>query len=561
MAAEGAAAARPRTTGEILDDAWRLALADAPYLLLLGGLFLVPALAGLLLLLALPSPPGPLRLLPPAGLALLLALTGVGSGACQEWLRRRSEGEVPRVGGCLAAAFRRGLEHAAARAVLLPGVVLGGLGWLLLAVLTLRSSGTTVHTILAAGLGSLLLPGLILWPNGTTIHAFLAAGKGRAPGDFADYLRQIRADAVKAGVVALSRVPLLLIAVINLFLIAHVVLWTFDGLAGFDLAFVDMQMAPTTNPVYVAALFGFAWLLLAPYFEASSFLLYLDARTRQEGLDLQLRIRRLFPAGPARRTAGVLVAALGAALLAAAPLHAAEPEGKKPLTRDEVRDLLQKPGADRPTVDVRPDDEQKKPKDDQKKPEDQPDDSDGQPGGKKGGAIPVGPAGGGLGSVGWGVLAGLGLAVLVVGGVLFFVNRRGRRPEEKAPVVAAREVERVEAPQAREYERPVAELWREADARARAGQHLQATRSLYLAVLSLLHHRGLLRCEPTRTNGEYVREIRLAAEAPPTLHAAFEEFTARFERSWYGGEPCGADEFRACRGLAEEVRALGERGV
>ena len=33
---------RPRTTGQILDDAWRLALADAPLLLTLSSLFSVP---------------------------------------------------------------------------------------------------------------------------------------------------------------------------------------------------------------------------------------------------------------------------------------------------------------------------------------------------------------------------------------------------------------------------------------------------------------------------------------------------------------------------------------
>ena len=63
---------------------------------------------------------------------------------------------------------------------------------------------------------------------------------------------------------------------------------------------------------------------------------------------------------------------------------------------------------------------------------------------------------------------------------------------------------------------------------------LEAVRSLYLAVLSLLHRQHLLRYEPTRTNGEYVLQVRLAPQAPPELHAVFEGLTGLFEGKWYG---------------------------
>src|SRR5439155_17245593 len=44
MAPREAVEARPRGTVEILDDAWRLAFADAPLLLSLSALFILPAL-------------------------------------------------------------------------------------------------------------------------------------------------------------------------------------------------------------------------------------------------------------------------------------------------------------------------------------------------------------------------------------------------------------------------------------------------------------------------------------------------------------------------------------
>lgn len=105
-------------------------------------------------------------------------------------------------------------------------------------------------------------------------------------------------------------------------------------------------------------------------------------------------------------------------------------------------------------------------------------------------------------------------------------------------------------------ERPAAEWQREANALAGKGEHLEAVRALYLAVLSLLHLRQLLRFEPTRTNGEYIRQVRLAPQAPPALHAVFEEFTRLFERKWYGDRACEAAEYRAARKLAEEIQAV-----
>jgi hypothetical protein len=101
-----------------------------------------------------------------------------------------------------------------------------------------------------------------------------------------------------------------------------------------------------------------------------------------------------------------------------------------------------------------------------------------------------------------------------------------------------------------------ATLWRQAETLAGAGQFREAARVLYIAVLALLHRQHLIRFQPTRTNGEYVRQVRLSEQAPPELHEPFERLTHRFEMAWYGERPCESRDYRACRNLADEVQQL-----
>jgi hypothetical protein len=150
------------------------------------------------------------------------------------------------------------------------------------------------------------------------------------------------------------------------------------------------------------------------------------------------------------------------------------------------------------------------------------------------------------------VLLGAAVAVLLVAGLRFWSSRRGPRPKparrEETPGGPAPPEE--EPP----HEQPAAVWWRRAEEHAGAGRYPEGLRCLYLAVLSSLHRKNLLRYEPTRTNGEYVRQVRLAPQAPPDLHAPFEALTEKFEAHWYGSVPCAAGEYSACRRLAEEVR-------
>jgi hypothetical protein len=289
---------RPRTTGEVLDDAWRLALADAPFLMLFSALSLVPAFSVLLLLLARPAPAGGAQLVLPALAALLMALTGVGSGACQELFRRRAAGEPVHAAGCLGAALRHGLEHAAARAVLLSGVLLG--------------------------LPFLLMPSLLLWTVSTPVHPLIAAGAGRSGALFRELSREAAYAPIKAAAVTLSRLPLLLLLVIDLHLLAESGVWVAGDLAGFDTALLSAQLGFLQNPVYTTALFLLGWLLLAPFFEAGNFVLHTDVRTRQEGLDLLYRVQRVFPTAARGVRAGILLVLAGAAWSMAGTARAAE---------------------------------------------------------------------------------------------------------------------------------------------------------------------------------------------------------------------------------------------
>jgi hypothetical protein len=75
-----------------------------------------------------------------------------------------------------------------------------------------------------------------------------------------------------------------------------------------------------------------------------------------------------------------------------------------------------------------------------------------------------------------------------------------------------------------------------------------------LAVLALLHRQKFIRFETTRTNGEYVRQVRLSEIAPPEMHEPFHALTNLFEAKWYGERACESADYRACHQLAKEIQ-------
>jgi len=623
MPPDDSLALRPRSSGEILDDAWRLFRADTAALLVLTCLFQVPAFSALLLLLAQPLPQSWVgQLLRPLTTALLLTLTGLGSGACQELFRRRAGGEVVTLSGCLAASLRRSVGHLTARASGLLGILLG--------------------------LGCLLVPGLTLWAATTTLHAQLAGARTGSLGDVQPG-REARFDPGKAGAVTLSRLPLLVLAVVNVVLLVQMGLWVAGNLGGLNVALLSYELSPA-NPVFLTAAALLSWMLLTPYFEASSFLLSLDTRVRQEGLDLLYRVQRAFGGTAVARVLGRSVLAVGLCVgLVAAALPSETVDNVRAVRADltriagEVRQADPYPGgqrwlpglerlagqleqggqvgrqryrwfrqgleafADRSQKDAiavleslagrlelleenltpapaapcpskeeikgllrpGPDAEDEEPRPgsrkarQERKQDERPAGKDGKREGDDAAAGQprrqsetglVGPVSGELGQTGFSILIGLFLAVLAAAAVLWWRQRKSRPAAGKTPAGKQVQVQDVAPPLP--HERTPADLFRQAEDLARTGQYKEAVRSLYWAVLSLLHRQHLLRCETTRTNGEYVQQVRLASQAPPGLDEPFEQLTTRFDLIWYGEQSCTAAEYGICHELGDDIRAL-----
>jgi hypothetical protein len=597
---------RPRTTGEILDDAIRLALADAPILLAFSGLFLVPAFAAVLLLLALPASGSPWRTLGlPALAALLLPLTGLGSGAGQELFRRRAN-EIPvSLRGCLRAAQRQGLDHVFARALAWTGVVLG--------------------------LVLLIAPGLLVWLALCTVHAALVGGNRRQDSALRESSRALQRNSAKVVAVGLVRLTATAFVVLNLHALAAGALWVVANLAGFDAALLNAQLV-LTNSAYLVSLVLLAWWLLAPFAEACNYLLHVDTRVRYEGLDLWHRVQRLFPLTVRTRAGAVLLALAGAGALAtqahaederrpaiagarqeierirgevkhaepyrggarwqprlravAANLkRAADAQGKRwqwldkaieefgRRDRSEALRILDQIDARLALLDdslaeaerslLSPEDarkllpekaraeETKKPPDEPPPKKREPVDIEVRGGGGSAPAIGV-PAG--FGMLGWMVILGLLVACIVVA-IVLYVQQRKHAPKIEAKKSSGETPAMADDIPSQPDQVNPATLWQEADHLAQQGKFLEAVRRLYLAVLSMLHRARVIRYETTRTNGEYIREARQASEAPVGLHAPFGQLTRLFDQKWYGDRACDENEFGACRALAEEVRA------
>jgi hypothetical protein len=630
MAPREAVEARPRTTVEILDDAWRLFFADPVLLLALTALFQLPAVVGLILLLCEPASGAWAWRAGLAALAAgLLLLTGLASGTCQEAYLSWAEGYPVRFGQCLASALRRSLMHVGSQALTVLPAALFAL---------VCAMNTILSTAVSVPLAFLVLTG---W--------FFAAlfGLSRQPGFAAGQQRFWRGCKFavlatsrhfgRACMLLLLRGLLFLFALLNLHLFWAFGLWTAENLAGVDVALLGV-LCSLGNPAYLLALTAIAWWLLAPLNEALNYLFFVDARTRYEGLDLWQRVDELFPVRQRSKVGAVVIAVIGS-LLTGSPACAEEPLASVRAARQEIsairkevqaaqpypggqrwagrlqligerlnksspqaggfrwfqdscagfaqrdqtqalalldslaaqlaliEDSLTRPrregNRDAPTTDelkglVPPDPHGKvkkkvAPKEEPKK--DPIEDDKGGGGGGGGGFAGPGVVGPGVGSVGAAayplliLLIGLGAAVLVAGigyALYQWWLSRSKAKVNAQGTLSAKAHDFLEDPD----QQNVSQLWKDADARARAGDYLGAVRTIYLAVLAMLHQARLIRYERTRTNGEYADQLRRRS----TLHRPFLGLTGLFEVKWYGERSCQAQDYQACRELAEELR-------
>ncbi|HSP77565.1 MAG TPA: DUF4129 domain-containing protein, partial [Myxococcaceae bacterium] len=90
-----------------------------------------------------------------------------------------------------------------------------------------------------------------------------------------------------------------------------------------------------------------------------------------------------------------------------------------------------------------------------------------------------------------------------------------------------------------------------ADELAARGEYREAVRSLYLALLSRLHHEGVIHYDTTLSNWDYLRRFRSRREWLPS----FRELTLRFDFAWYGNLPVGAEGYRDFRALCAPMLA------
>jgi hypothetical protein len=220
------------------------------------------------------------------------------------------------------------------------------------------------------------------------------------------------------------------------------------------------------------------------------------------------------------------------------------------LSNDDIRGLVppDRRGADKKKPRPRADEKPPKKEDEPVKRDDE------LPGAgrpvRRGGAGVVGPVGlGGFANVLMFLCAAVLLVVVALAAVLvvrqWLASRRQRLPR-LAGVLAPEPEDYLDQPD----QQNVQSLWQQADDLARAGNFLAAVRVLYLSVLALLHQAQLIRYERTRTNGEYVDQLR----PRQALQRPFLSLTGLFELKWYGERACQPDDYQSCRGLAEEIR-------
>ncbi len=89
--------------------------------------------------------------------------------------------------------------------------------------------------------------------------------------------------------------------------------------------------------------------------------------------------------------------------------------------------------------------------------------------------------------------------------------------------------------------------WISAQQYAAAGDFTSAAHALYLALLNAIARRGLVRLHPSKTVGDYVRELRVRSA---TVFARFRDFARAYETVVYGTGVCDQERYEKLQRLA-----------
>jgi len=100
--------------------------------------------------------------------------------------------------------------------------------------------------------------------------------------------------------------------------------------------------------------------------------------------------------------------------------------------------------------------------------------------------------------------------------------------------------------------------WVEAERLAAAGNYLDAAHLLYRGITERLAAGGLIALHPSKTSGDYARELRLRGSPAST---DFRQFGRRYDRAIFGVGACDAATYVTLRDLATKVAGRQERAA
>ena len=96
------------------------------------------------------------------------------------------------------------------------------------------------------------------------------------------------------------------------------------------------------------------------------------------------------------------------------------------------------------------------------------------------------------------------------------------------------------------------EMFEELSRLEREGDLQGVVRAAYLAALLRLHEKGLLRYDPSATDGEYLEQL----SSDNRIHTLFSRLSQAFAEVRYGHRRPDPEMARMCRSISEEIRGM-----